>query len=204
MSRSRVGFLPGFSLVFAALSAAIVPAACARGEALGELSGAGGNGGAGGSGSDRTVVTNSTTTGFPSSTSTAPDNSTSTTTGGFPAANSTSTTTGGFPTATNTSSPSSTGSGSSSCDDSGDCSTCATCSQTSYCASQYDTCNNDPTLDCLFFQFCIQPCASTDQACFDDCASQYPDGAQEFNDYAVCVVCTACYDDCMGATAGCP
>ena len=46
------------------------------------------------------------------------------------------------------------------------------------CAAQQSACDNDPTLSCLFFEFCIQGCLPGDDACFNDCASQEPVGAQ--------------------------
>ena len=62
---------------------------------------------------------------------------------------------------------------------------------------QYNTCLN--SFDCLDYNACIDTCV--DQLCYDDCGYYYPVGESQFLDYAVCVVCGACYNDCDGASA---
>ncbi|MEZ4444063.1 MAG: hypothetical protein R3B72_33635 [Polyangiaceae bacterium] len=84
-----------------------------------------------------------------------------------------------------------------SCDDTGVCGTCQTCADASACVSQYNTCLN--SFDCLDYNACIDTCV--DQLCYDDCGYYYPVGESQFLDYAVCVVCGACYNDCDGASA---
>ena len=76
------------------------------------------------------------------------------------------------------------------------------CASNGQCASQLNICNND--IDCLDYESCISACAPADSSCFQVCGILYPFGEQEYYDYALCVVCGACYNDCNGAGSGCP
>ncbi len=95
--------------------------------------------------------------------------------------------------------PSSTGvtTGGSTCDNTFDCQLCQTCADAGPCMYELDACLYD--YDCLDYASCIDPCV--DQACYDTCGAYYPYGEALFLDYASCVVCGACYNDCDGASA---
>ena len=88
------------------------------------------------------------------------------------------------------------------CDGTGDCNTCATCAQTQGgpCSDDVDACANDP--DCGAFIECINPCG--DQACFDQCVQEHPNGVQLYAMLFACVICDTCPGDCDGPGSGCP
>ncbi len=87
------------------------------------------------------------------------------------------------------------------CDDTGTCETCRSCAITGQCSSQHDTCLGDP--ECLDYDDCISACPNSDSACYDSCGVQYPFGQQEFFEYALCLICGACYNDCEGTPSTC-
>lgn len=95
--------------------------------------------------------------------------------------------------------PSSTGvtTGGGTCDNTFDCQTCQVCADAGPCLYELDACLYD--YDCLDFASCIETCV--DQACYDSCGSYYPYGESLYLDYASCVICSACYNDCDGASA---
>jgi hypothetical protein len=80
-----------------------------------------------------------------------------------------------------------------SCDQSGDCASCATCAITADCGQQYAQCQANP--DCNSIVQCVTGCG-TDAGCVQDCASQSPGGAADFEPLAACVLCDACPSDC--------
>jgi hypothetical protein len=205
-------FAPLAPLALAAAMFVLSPLGCAKG-----LVGLPGDGGAGGDGSGGTVGHGGTSAIGPTTgdgTTTTPDQGATTGAqtgaggaGGDPSTATSGQTTSGQTNATSavTSGPSTVtvGSGPSSpCDGTGQCQTCANCAQTSVCAAQSDACDNDPSFDCTFFELCIQP--PCDNACINQCAQAYPNGAQLYSDLAECIVCKACYSDCMGGQSGCP
>lgn len=141
----------------------------------------GGDGGSGGSGGSTTSTTDAATTSSDAAT--------------------TGTTTTTSTTATTTATSTSSGAG---CDDSDNCGDstmgCIACALEGNCASQYGDCAADQ--DCIDFSTCAGACA--DQACYDQCVTDHPTGADIYNTLLVCVLCDECYNDCDGASAGCP
>lgn len=83
--------------------------------------------------------------------------------------------------------------------DEGSCEDCQQCALSDECADEYDDCGADA--ECVEFANCAAECA--DQACFEACASAYPNGANMYNELVICVICDECYDTCDGAGAGC-
>ena len=106
----------------------------------------------------------------------------------------------GNPTGTPSGSPTGTQTGTTTCDDQGDCGACQNCALEGLCSSYMEACQ--ASADCQSFFECVNSC--TDQTCFDACVAQYPTGASMYDDLALCVFCDACYNDCDGASIGCP
>ena len=108
-----------------------------------------------------------------------------------------------------TSSVTSTGSGGT-CDDgtAGDigdatCQACVTCTQTGACMTEWQAYANDPSYD--DYVACSNACASGDDACFQQCDTNYPNTATAYNAAAACSVCQECTNNCNAAancTAG--
>jgi hypothetical protein len=78
--------------------------------------------------------------------------------------------------------------------------TCNTCANNGPCASQQAICQNDP--ECVDYYNCLMACGP-DPNCVATCGLLYPVGETEYFDYADCVICVACYNDCDGPGAGC-
>ena len=76
---------------------------------------------------------------------------------------------------------------------------CVACALGGDCSDELATCQADQT--CVDFANCIDPCM--DQTCFDDCTTQFPAGADIYNNILLCVFCDQCFVDCDGASAGC-
>jgi hypothetical protein len=76
------------------------------------------------------------------------------------------------------------------------CGTCAECAEGAVCKSQLTKCNNSQACvsmsDC-FFSEC------DDSSCFFECAKKNPTGAKDYIDYAACVECNACSQNCSGS-----
>lgn len=85
------------------------------------------------------------------------------------------------------------------CDNSGACSTCANCAEQGACASEYNACASSQ--DCIDFANCVGNCS--DQTCTDNCTASYPAGVDLYVNFAQCVVCGSCFNDCDGASGGC-
>lgn len=83
------------------------------------------------------------------------------------------------------------------CDDpANDCAACETCSgQTPIgeCTKEYTACQMSAA--CKSIDDCITACPSGDFACWSNCMSMYPTGANLFNDYYGCM-CSQCYKRC--------
>ena len=93
----------------------------------------------------------------------------------------------------------STSTGPSTCDNLGDCQACIDCSVMGPCLEQVNTCFNDP--ECVAFNDCINNCF--DDACTQQCSTDYPDGAELYNLAVICVICQDCYFSCDGQGSGC-
>lgn len=59
-------------------------------------------------------------------------------------------------------------------------------------------------IDCLDYLDCLDFICMGDPLCYPLCDLSYPLGSALYNNYAVCVVCGACYNDCDGFGSGCP
>jgi hypothetical protein len=105
---------------------------------------------------------------------------------------------------TNTTTPTPTTTQPSSCDNHGFCgdteSGCISCAVNDPCFPHLEACQTDQA--CIDYVTCVDPCP--DQACADNCAENFPAGAQIYNDLVNCVICEQCYNDCDGAGSGCP
>ena len=134
--------------------------------------------------------------GTPASSSSASGGAT--TGGSATTSSSSSTTTGGTTSSGTTSSGTTSGGGSSSGDDSGTCDACGNCAIASYCQAEMNAC--DSSQDCVAFGSCLSSCQ--DDACFQGCETSYPQGEQLYLTWVTCILCTACYDDCDGASSG--
>ena len=91
------------------------------------------------------------------------------------------------------------------CDQSSiDCQSCQDCvtAPGKPCEAVLNTCNNSQ--QCIDYYNCITACAQGDQACYTNCQTTYPTGANQFNAFALCVVCQQCPINCDAAGSGCP
>jgi hypothetical protein len=90
---------------------------------------------------------------------------------------------------------------------------CVSCALADACSGQLQACGAEP--DCCTpqadgscgadsFVGCINLCDAQDQACFDNCLQTHPTGAQVYNELVFCAICDNCYNDCDGASSGCP
>lgn len=163
---------------FLGIAALAIPLACSSSASS---SGAGGEGGDGTTGTGGSATSNSTASTVTSSTTTTvPTSTTSTYAAGI------------------------TTSSSGSCDNSGDCGDsttgCIVCSLGGNCSDVYEACVYEQ--DCVDYSGCINACG--DQACKDQCAAAHPTGVDIYTTLLVCILCEECYNDCQGASAGCP
>ena len=67
-----------------------------------------------------------------------------------------------------------------------------TCAVNGVCSDEFSACDNSDA--CKTFAQCIGSCS--DQACYDGCASQTPDGASVFEAYVNCIFVDTCPNDC--------
>ena len=68
-----------------------------------------------------------------------------------------------------------------------ECDSCATA-----CTTECNACNG--STDCLALMSCLYTCS--DQSCIDGCASQYPNGVNDYSGFMTCLQeqnCTACF-----------
>lgn len=87
------------------------------------------------------------------------------------------------------------GSGPVGCDAAGDCGACGDCALNGgACNAEANACGADPS--CTSFYDCVAACA--DQACFDACGGQYPQGEALYLAFVSCVVCGECPASCGG------
>ena len=80
--------------------------------------------------------------------------------------------------------------------DSALCDACFSCATNGACAGTVSTCQNSS--DCQAFLGCYDGCA--DNACLENCYSQYPTGGQQFLDYLSCGICVECPNNCDAAS----
>lgn len=94
---------------------------------------------------------------------------------------------------------------------SGGTQTCAQCQQAATtgvgaCSSQVSACQNDS--DCVALVNCLNACASGDQTCINNCASQHTEGTTVYSQIGDCMCNTACKTECandpscQGGTCG--
>jgi hypothetical protein len=100
-----------------------------------------------------------------------------------------------------------TSTGSSGCEHQGDCGDdvtgCIACALGGPCGDYYTTCLNPSP--CMDYITCINPCASDDTACLDQCKQQFPEGSVQYEDLFSCVYCQVCAADCPDPPSpGCP
>ncbi|HVY46456.1 MAG TPA: trypsin-like serine protease, partial [Minicystis sp.] len=81
----------------------------------------------------------------------------------------------------------------------GDCTTCADDAQNGgACSAQTQACGNNP--DCANLVNCLNGCS--DQNCVNQCASQYQNGINDYNNLINCVCDTACPTQCAAECGG--
>lgn len=109
-------------------------------------------------------------------------------------------TTGPTGTSTGPSTTSTSTGGPSDCDGTGECgdsfSGCVACALEGKCAIPLSDCQGSET--CVGMASCMDPCGF-DQACIDDCAAQFPEGALLYDALVNCVLCEQCPIDCGNA-----
>ncbi|MDI3282652.1 hypothetical protein [Polyangium sp. 15x6] len=86
------------------------------------------------------------------------------------------------------------------CDNQGDCGFCVECATSTICNGLWTKCLALPACEGLLN--CLPSCQ--DQLCFDKCLETFPDGIALYNETAICLVCQGCFNDCDGASQGCP
>lgn len=121
------------------------------------------------------------------------------TTNGSGGAGGSGTTTGGP--GTSTSASGSTSSGAASCAASSnnceECTTCSTMSPLGSCVAEHQACGKSSA--CVLIGNCLVACPPGSFTCWDTCLSMYPDGANLFIDFDVCVFCKECNEACADA-----
>jgi hypothetical protein len=93
------------------------------------------------------------------------------------------------------SSGSSTGDAGAVCDGKKDCMTCVACAEQNPCSMLYTACSNNSV--CQSIAGCWSACGSN-TSCRQDCLTNNPDGASDFNALLQCDYCTQCPSDCAG------
>lgn len=73
----------------------------------------------------------------------------------------------------------------------GNCQQCANNTANNVCSSQYQACGSSQ--QCQSYYNCVSQCGS--QSCADNCAAQFPSGAQLYDDLVDCA-CMACANEC--------
>ena len=173
--------------------------ACGSDGGGGGTGGGGGDGGGGDGGDDTTSTTKATTTATTTTTTTATTtNATTTTTSSGPPTTTATATTG---TTTNTTSTT-TGPGVV-CDDQPICGetgqepdSCLNCALSTECAPAVQACQQE----CQDFLACLDPCSqkpeAEQQACYEACVNDNPQGAEDYFNLLGCVYCQACPTAC--------
>ena len=88
------------------------------------------------------------------------------------------------------------------CDDLGFCGEpmdpgCVACAiSEGSCQDEYKSCQEAPGDDCLDLLDCYRDCSDGDQACFDACDAQYPQGTVPLSLLFGCVFCIECPVSC--------
>ncbi|MBW2458331.1 MAG: hypothetical protein JRI68_27760 [Deltaproteobacteria bacterium] len=124
--------------------------------------------------------------------------SSSSTSSGTGGTGGTTTTTSSSTTSTSTSTSTSTTSSGGYCDYSGDCQVCLDCSINEPCWDAMETCFDNP--QCDQFINCAFGCTGPGGNCYEQCAQQFPQGAEPGFNFLYCVFCIECPVDCA-ATA---
>ncbi|MEO7329633.1 MAG: hypothetical protein ABI193_13725 [Minicystis sp.] len=91
------------------------------------------------------------------------------------------------------------------CDFTGSCgesfSGCAGCAANGPCVDIFNTCLQTPSCDAL--RSCIDACVPGDPDCKGTCLSEHPAGQQLYGNFATCVFCKNCPNDCNANTDLC-
>jgi hypothetical protein len=71
---------------------------------------------------------------------------------------------------------------------------CVKCASQSSCAIEYQKCFKDEP--CKSYSVCIAPCGVKELECLQACATQFPNGAVEYQALTHCVICGDCVALC--------
>jgi hypothetical protein len=84
------------------------------------------------------------------------------------------------------------------CDLTGDCQYCLDCAMDWPCSAAMDACFSNP--QCDQFMNCIEQCPGPGGPCFNQCAQQFPAGADLYIGFLDCAFCIECPVDCVNQT----
>ncbi|MBI4956345.1 MAG: hypothetical protein HY908_30290 [Myxococcales bacterium] len=88
------------------------------------------------------------------------------------------------------------------CDFQGDCGACTSCAWYGPCGAYADACLANP--ECNAILECYPACPPNDDACYQACWWDHPEGHTDYNKVAICIYCDECFYDCNGPSLGCP
>jgi hypothetical protein len=115
------------------------------------------------------------------------------------------------PTATSTATTTSTSTGTGErCDDRGlacgdaDDPACQGCAIEGACKATADACFEEPHDDCVALNDCYADCPDGEQACFEACDLQHPEGSDLLLSLLLCIFCDQCPSSCDVDVSACP